>query len=149
MKIALGADHGGFHLKEEIKGLLDEMGLSYHDFGTFSTESVDYPDLAAVVGKAVASGEYERGMLFCGTGIGISIAANKIPGVRAALVHDVFSAKATRAHNNSNILAMGERVIGFGLAREVVKAWLGAEFEGGRHSTRVDKITAIEAEFSK
>lgn len=149
MKIALGADHGGFHLKEEIKGLLDEMGLSYHDFGTFSTESVDYPDLAAIVGKAVASGEYERGMLFCGTGIGISIAANKIPGVRAALVHDVFSAKATRSHNNSNILAMGERVIGFGLAREVVKAWLGAEFEGGRHSTRVDKITAIEAEFCK
>lgn len=144
MKLALGCDHGGFLLKEHIRQLLEELGLEYHDFGAFNTESVDYPDVAKVVAKAVADGEFEKGILCCGTGIGVSIAANKVPGVRAALCHDTFSARATREHNDSNILTMGERVIGPGLAGDIVRTWLGAEFAGGRHQRRVDKISEIE-----
>lgn len=149
MKLALGCDHGGYRLKEEIKKLLDEEGLTYQDFGCYSTEAVDYPDMAQAVGEAVAAGDFAKGIVCCGTGIGVNIAANKIPGVRAALCHDTFSAKATREHNDSNVLTMGERVIGFGLAREIVKAWLGAEFTGGRHQRRVDKIAQIEAKYKK
>ncbi|MFZ5625962.1 MAG: ribose 5-phosphate isomerase B [Bacillota bacterium] len=149
MKIAIGSDHGGFFLKEEIKRLLEELGLEYRDFGCHSPESVDYPDIAEAVGEAVARGEYPRGILICGTGIGISIAANKIPGVRAALCHDTFSARATREHNDANILCMGERVIGFGLAREIVKTWLEGSFAGGRHQRRVDKIRQLEQKHSK
>lgn len=143
--IAIGADHGGIHLKTDIMAYLDELAVPYKDYGTYSDESVDYPDIAKVVGTAVLSGEAERGILICGTGIGIGIAANKMKGIRAALCHDVFSAKFSRAHNDANILTMGERVIGKGLAREIVHTWLTSEFEGGRHERRVKKIHEIEA----
>ncbi|MFK3986903.1 ribose 5-phosphate isomerase B [Exiguobacterium mexicanum] len=144
MKIAIGADHGGFNLKKEIIGLLEELGHEYKDFGTHSAESIDYPDVAIPVAEAVAAGEFDRGILICGTGIGIGIAANKVKGIRAALVHDSFSAKATRQHNDSNIMTMGERVIGPGLALDLVATWLDTDFEGGRHSNRVDKMSAYE-----
>ncbi|HEY4551612.1 MAG TPA: ribose 5-phosphate isomerase B [Bacillaceae bacterium] len=144
MKIALASDHGGIHIREEIRNLLEEMNLEYEDFGCECDTSVDYPDYALPVAKKVANGEFDRGILICGTGIGMSIAANKVSGIRCALVHDVFSAKATRQHNNSNILAMGERVIGPGLAREIAKTWLETEFEGGRHEKRIGKITDYE-----
>ena len=144
MKIAIGSDHAGFGLKDVIKEHLTELGYEYKDFGTFDESSVDYPDYAFYVGKAVQSAEYERGILVCGTGIGMCIAANKMSGIRCALCHDVFSAKMTREHNDSNVLAMGARVIGNTLALKVVDAWLGAGFEGGRHARRVDKISNIE-----
>ncbi|MBZ4687919.1 MAG: ribose-5-phosphate isomerase [Clostridiales bacterium] len=148
MKLALGSDHGGFNLKEKIKEYLDEKGITYEDMGTYNSESADYPDFAKKVAEAVAKGEYERGILICGTGIGIGIAANKVPGIRAALCHDTFSARYAREHNNANILTMGERVIGPGLAIEIVDTWLKAEFSGGRHERRVNKITEIEKEYS-
>lgn len=144
MKVALGSDHGGYEIKEEIKAYLEAGGIEYKDFGTFSSESVDYPDIAIPVAEAVSTGEYERGVLVCGTGIGMSITANKFKGVRAALCHDLFSAKATREHNDSNVLTMGERVVGKGLALEIVKVWLETEFDGGRHLRRVNKIIEIE-----
>lgn len=144
MVVAIGSDHGGFLLKEEIKNLLTEKNIAFEDFGTYSTDSVDYPDIAQKVGEAVASGKCEKGILICGTGIGISIAANKIKGIRAALCHDVFSAKMTREHNDSNILAMGERVIGPGLARMIAETWLATDFTGGRHADRVAKISRLE-----
>ncbi|WP_214721697.1 ribose 5-phosphate isomerase B [Exiguobacterium sp. s192] len=144
MKVAIGADHGGFKLKAELTELLQELGIDYTDFGTYSSDSIDYPDVAIPVAEAVANGEFDRGILICGTGIGIGIAANKVKGIRAALVHDTFSAKATRQHNNSNILTMGERVIGPGLARDIAQIWLETEFEGGRHETRVCKISDYE-----
>ena len=144
MKIAISSDHGGNNLRREVMSLLDELNISYEDFGPQNSESVDYPDFAKPVADGVASGKFDRGILICGTGIGMSIAANKVKGIRCALVHDVFSAKATRCHNDSNILAMGERVIGPGLACEIVKAWLGTEFEGGRHARRIEKITELE-----
>lgn len=147
MKVALGADHGGVELKEEIKRLLQSLGVQYEDFGCNCDTSVDYPDYALPVAEKVASGEFDRGILVCGTGIGMSITANKIPGIRCALVHDVFSAKATRQHNDSNILAMGARVIGPGLAGEITKAWLQTDYEGGRHEKRLDKISQIERRF--
>ncbi|MFM1651189.1 ribose 5-phosphate isomerase B [Brevibacillus sp. B_LB10_24] len=145
MRVALGADHGGFRLKEEIKSLLEEMNIACEDFGCDCETSVDYPDYALPVAEKVAAGEFDRGILICGTGIGMSIAANKVPGIRCALVHDMFSAKATREHNDTNVLTMGERVIGPGLAREIVKIWLETEFQGGRHQRRIDKVTDIEA----
>lgn len=144
MKVAIGADHGGYRLKEDIKGLLEDLGVDYKDFGTHSTESVDYPDVALPVAQSVADGLFDRGILICGTGIGIGIAANKVKGIRAALVHDTFSAHACREHNDANILTMGERVIGPGLARDIVSIWLATDFEGGRHERRVEKIMAIE-----
>src|SRR4051812_26201968 len=144
MKIAISSDHGGNRLRHEIMDLLSELGLDYEDFGPDSDESVDYPDYAKPVADGVASGQFDRGILICGTGIGMSIAANKVKGIRCALVHDVFSAKATREHNNSNMLAMGERVIGPGLAREIAQTWLTTEFEGGRHENRINKITQYE-----
>ncbi|MBF1762056.1 MAG: ribose 5-phosphate isomerase B [Veillonella sp.] len=144
MKVAIGADHGGYRLKEDIKGLLEDLGVDYKDFGTHSTESVDYPDVALPVAQSVADGLFDRGILICGTGIGIGIAANKVKGIRAALVHDTFSAHACREHNDANILTMGERVIGPGLARDIVTLWLATDFEGGRHERRVEKIMAIE-----
>lgn len=147
MKIAIASDHGGVNIREEIKKLLDEMGLQYEDFGCNCSTSVDYPDYALPVAKRVANGEFDRGILICGTGIGMSIAANKVKGIRCALVHDTFSAKATRQHNDSNILSMGERVIGPGLAREIAQVWLTTEFEGGRHQNRIDKITQIEEKY--
>lgn len=144
MRIAIGSDHGGYQLKEEIKKALLAKKHEIEDFGTHSTDSCDYPDIALPLAQAVAQGKFDRGILICGTGIGISIAANKVPGIRAALCHDTFSARASREHNDANILALGERVIGRGLALEIVDVWLAAEFAGGRHQKRVDKITAIE-----
>lgn len=144
MKITIGSDHGAVKLKEEVKKVLVEMNVEVSDIGTFGTEAVDYPDIAEKVAKSVVSGEADRGIVLCGTGIGISIAANKIKGIRAALCHDIFSAKMSREHNDANILAMGERVIGFGPAREIVKAWITTEFAGDRHLRRVNKITALE-----
>lgn len=144
MKIAIGSDHGGFHLKEDIKKYLVENSIECQDFGTYDTEPVDYPDVAVEVARAVAGSQYDKGIIICGTGIGVSIAANKIPGIRAALCHDTFSAKASREHNDANVLTLGERVIGRGLALEIVKAWLAAGFSGGRHQKRVDKISRLD-----
>jgi len=144
MFVGIGSDHGGFNLKEEIKKLLTEQQIEFRDFGTHSAESVDYPDIAQKVAQSVVAGECTRGIVICGTGIGISIAANKIKGIRAALCHDEFSAKMSREHNDANVLAMGERVIGPGLARMIVSTWLTTEFAGGRHGRRVDKISQLE-----
>lgn len=149
MKIAIGCDHGGFDLKQEIIKYLESEKYEVKDFGTYSTESCDYPDYALPVAESVAKGEYEFGILICGTGIGIGISANKVPGIRAALCSDTFSAHATREHNNANILTMGERVVGPGLAIDIVKTFLTSEFQGGRHTRRIDKITAIEKKYSK
>ena len=146
MNVAVGSDHGGLRLKDEIKKLLTEMEIPFHDFGTHSADSVDYPDFALAVAGAVASGEYGRGIILCGTGIGVSMAANKVRGIRAALCHDVFSARMSREHNDANVLTMGERVIGPGHAREVARAWLTAEFAGGRHAVRVEKLMKTENE---
>ena len=143
--IALGSDHGGLLLKKEIMGLLDEMGVAYKDFGTYSEDSCDYAIYAQRAAKAVASGECDRGILFCGTGIGISLAANKVEGIRCVVCTDCFSAKMSREHNNCNMLALGGRVLGGELARMIVKIWLTTEFAGGRHQRRVDQIMAIEA----
>mgnify|MGYP005836879789 CR=1 FL=1 len=147
MKVAIASDHGGFELKQNIREILAELDIEYEDLGPLSCESVDYPDFALPVAERVASGEFTRGILVCGTGIGMSIAANKVPGIRAALCHDTFSARATREHNDSNILALGERVVGKGLAGEIVKIWLTTEFAGGRHQKRVEKITQIEGKY--
>jgi ribose 5-phosphate isomerase B len=147
MRIALGSDHGGFRLKEAIKEMLQQNNIAYEDFGTDSTESVDYPDFAEMVSEAVLSGKCDQGILCCGTGIGISIAANKVPGIRAALCSDCFSARMAREHNNANILCLGGRVVGPGLAVEIVNAWLKAGFLGGRHQRRLDKIAAIEDKY--
>ncbi|KKK37959.1 ribose 5-phosphate isomerase [Mesobacillus campisalis] len=144
MRVAIASDHGGINIREEIKQQMDEMGIEYEDFGCDCETSVDYPDYALPVAEKVARGEFDRGILICGTGIGMSIAANKVKGIRCALVHDVYSAKLTRQHNDSNMIAMGERVIGPGLAREIAKSWLGEEFEGGRHANRIGKITSYE-----
>lgn len=149
MKIAIAADHGGFSLKETIKKQLDSLGFTYHDFGTYSEESVDYPDYGIQVAEGVAKGEYDRGILICGTGLGMSIVANKVPGIRCALLHDTFSAKATREHNDTNVMAMGARVIGPGLAEEIVHLWLTTEYSGGRHQKRLDKIAEIETRYGR
>ena len=149
MKIALGADHGGFELKEEIKKHLEEKGFEIKDFGTYSTDSCDYPDYALPVAEAVAKKEFDFGILICGTGIGIGIAANKVPGIRAALCSDTFSAHATRQHNDANILTMGARVVGPGLALDIVDTFLSAKFEGDRHIKRIAKRAAIEEKYNK
>ncbi len=149
MKVALAGDHGGFKLKEQVAGFLREWAIDYTDFGTYSEDPVDYPDIALKVAEAVQSGAYERGVLCCGTGIGVAIAANKTPGIRASQCHDTFSARAAREHNNANILTMGQRVIGSGLARDIVRVWLEAEFQGGRHGRRVDKISLIEQKYNR
>ena len=139
--IGIGSDHGGFNLKKEIIKYFEENNIDYKDYGAYDNNSVDYPVYAKAVAKDVANKTLEKGILICGTGIGISIAANKIKGIRCALCHDVFSAKATREHNNSNILAMGERVIGVGLAIEIVKAFLATDFPNDeRHIKRIDLI---------
>lgn len=145
MVLAIGSDHGGFELKEELRKHLEQRGVEYKDFGCYSLESVDYPDIAKAVGRAVAKGEYALGLLCCGTGIGISIAANKVRGVRAACCSDYFSAKYTRLHNDANILCMGGRVVGPGLACELLDVFIDTEFEGGRHARRVAQIADIEA----
>ncbi|AKG74799.1 ribose 5-phosphate isomerase B [Salinicoccus halodurans] len=140
MKIVIASDHGGVNLKRAVVQELTEKGMDVTDYGPDSDESVDYPDYAKPVSQKVADGEFDRGILICGTGIGMSITANKVKGIRCSLVHDSFSAKATRQHNNSNMLAMGERVIGSGLANDIVDIWLNTEYEGGRHERRVCKI---------
>ncbi len=147
MKVAVASDHAGFELKEQVRKWLENWGFEVTDFGCGSLESVDYTDYAIPAVQAVKDGECERGILVCGTGIGMSIAANKFPGIRASLCHDLFSAQATRAHNDSNVLCMGSRVIGVGLAEEIAHIWLHTDFEGGRHQRRIDKITAIEERF--
>ncbi len=144
MRIALGADHAGVALKRNIRQLLDERGISYQDFGTESTESVDYPDFAARVAHEVASGAFDRGLLFCGSGIGMAIAANKVAGIRAASVLDEESARLSREHNDANVLAMGERLTTPDAARRIVNVFLDTPFAGGRHQRRVDKIRALD-----
>lgn len=140
MRVAIGCDQGGYELKQTIIELLQNMDIEFKDFGTYTKESIDYPDFAFPVSEAIANGEYDRGILICGTGIGMSIAANKVEGIRAALVHDLYTAKVTREHNDSNVLCMGGRVIGPVIAEEITKIWLTTDFEGGRHGRRVNKM---------
>ena len=140
----MAADHGGFALKEQVKQWLEEQKIPYHDFGTLDGASCDYPDMAAAACDAVVSGACEKALLFCGTGIGISMAANKIKGIRAACCSDYFSAKYTRMHNDANALCLGGRVVGAGLAIELVDVFLHTAFEGGRHQRRIDKVAALE-----
>ena len=147
MKIALGSDHAGWELKEEIKKFLSIQKADYKDFGPYNEESVDYPDYAEKVCESVVSGKYERGILICGTGIGMSIAANKIKGIYAALVDNTFSAEMSIKHNNSNVLVMPGRLIGKTLATEIVKIWMNTAYEGGRHDKRNDKLKALEGKF--
>ncbi|MDD4570270.1 MAG: ribose 5-phosphate isomerase B [Tepidanaerobacteraceae bacterium] len=144
MTIAIASDHGGLDLKKVIIKYLDKSDIKYKDLGTFSAASVDYPDIAIPCAEAVAQGEFEKGIIICGTGIGVSIAANKVKGIRAALCHDTFSAKMSRQHNNANILTMGGRVIGPSLATEIVGEWLNSDFEGDRHQRRLGKIADYE-----
>ena len=144
MKIAIGCDHGGFELKQAVIKFLEANGYEYKDYGTYDTQSCDYPDIAIPVAEAVAAGEFDRGILICGTGIGIGIAANKVKGIRAACCSDYFSAKYTRMHNDANVLCLGARVIGVGAALELVDVFLNTEFEGGRHQRRVDQIMELE-----
>ncbi len=146
MKIALANDHGGLQLKEAIKKHLEAAGYQIEDYGTHTSDSVDYPDYAGLAAKAVASGECQKGIIVCGTGIGVSIVANKVKSIRCALCHDVFSARATREHNDSNMLALGQRVVGEGLALSIVDTWLTTDYEGGRHDLRVEKMMAYEGE---
>lgn len=144
MRIAMGCDHGGFDLKEDIKAFLSEQGHEVEDFGCYGKESCDYPEFAEAAARAVAEGKCERGIVICTTGIGISISANKVKGVRCALCGDPWSAEMTRRHNDANMLAMGAGVVGPLLARQIVTAFLGHDFEGGRHQRRVDKMMDIE-----
>ena len=146
MMLAIGSDHGGFVLKQAMLEHLQQRGVEVKDFGVYSCESADYPDVAFAVAEAVARGKYERGLLFCGTGVGVAIAANKVDGIRAANCHDVFSAQMSREHNDANILTLGERVIGPGLAAMIIDVWLAAEFAGGRHGRRGGKINAYGQE---
>ena len=142
--IGVGSDHGGFELKTHIINHLKEKGLEYKDFGCYDEKSVDYPDIAEKVCNAINNKECENGILICGTGIGISMAANKINGIRAAHCHDVYSAEMTKRHNNANVLCMGGRVVGRELAFRIIDAWLESEFEGGRHADRIKKIHDLE-----
>jgi ribose 5-phosphate isomerase B len=144
MRIALGADHAGFHLKDSLKRSLDELGVAYQDFGTTSAESVDYPDFAQAVAAGVAGGGFDRGILVCGTGVGMAIAANKVPGIRAAAIVDTDTARLVREHNDLNVLTLGARVTPEVRARDIVKVFLQTPFAGGRHANRVGKIHAIE-----
>ena len=145
MKVAIGCDHGGRELKDEIVGFLKKVAnIELVDYGTMTRDSVDYPDYAKKVSEAVAGGAIDRGILICGTGIGMSIVANRYPNIRAALCHDHFTARMSRQHNDANILVLGERVTGKGVACDIVTTWLDTEFEGGRHQKRLDKIREIE-----
>ena len=144
--IAIGCDHGGFELAGKIMKVFDEKNIEYKYFGTFDGNSIDYPDIAYPVAKCVADGEADKGILVCGTGIGMSIAANKVKGVRAAVCTDHFSTKFTRLHNNSNVLCLGGRVLGDAFALELVDIFLNTEYEGGRHQNRLDKIEKIESD---
>ncbi len=147
MKVALGSDHGGIRLRGAIKSHLEQKGYEVVDYGTKENVSCDYPDYALMVANAIVSGECDLGVLVCGTGLGISIAANKVKGIIAAPVSDTFSAEMARKHNNANIVALGERVVGEGLAMKIIDAFFDASFEGERHAKRVDKIKAIEEKY--
>ncbi len=142
--IAIACDHGAYALKETLKAHLDARGLAYKDFGTYSEASCDYPDFAGPAAEAVAAGECDRGIVLCTTGIGVSITANKVKGIRCALLSDVMSARLTRQHNDTNMMALGAGVVGPMLAMEIVDTWLDTAFEGGRHQRRVDKMMALE-----
>ncbi len=145
MKITIGSDHGAVELKDAVKKILQELNCEISDVGTFGKDAVDYPDIAEKVCSEVVSGKSDRGIVLCGTGIGISIAANKIKGIRCSLCNDVFSAKMSREHNNANVLALGGRVLGFGPAGEIVRAWIETNFSGDeRHNRRIEKISALE-----
>ena len=143
--IALACDHGAYALKEKVKQHLDQLGYDYKDFGTYSEESCDYPDFAGPAAQAVAAGECGCGIVMCTTGIGVSITANKVKGIRCALLSDLMSARLTRQHNNTNMMALGAGVVGEKLALEIIDTWLDTEFEGGRHQRRIDKMMAYEA----
>lgn len=149
MKVAIGADHGGYELKETIKAYIKDKGVEVIDMGTNSDASVDYPIYGQAVAEKIASEEADLGILICGTGLGMSYVANKVKGIRCACVSDVFSAEMSRLHNNANVLSMGARVVGLGLAMKIVEAFLGTEFEGGRHNKRVDMVTAVEDKYFK
>lgn len=149
MRTAIGCDHAGVALKKEIIPILEELKIEWEDYGTKNEESCDYPDFGGKVSEAVSRGEIERGILICGTGIGMSIVANKFPGVRAALCSDNFSAEMSRLHNNANILVLPGRVIDVGTAKSIVRIWFTTEFEGGRHQRRLDKIYEIEKKVNK
>ena len=142
--LAVGCDHIGLQIKEELLLYLDEMGISYRDFGCNTPERTDYPKYAYKVARAVADGDCEAGLLLCGTGVGISIAANKVHGIRAVVCSDPYSAMLSKTHNNTNVLALGSRVVGAELAKMILRSWLEAEFEGGRHQKRIDMIARIE-----
>jgi ribose 5-phosphate isomerase B len=144
MRVALGADHAGVGLKSEVMRLLDELHVDYNDFGTVTDDSVDYPDFAETVARGVARGEFDRGILMCGTGIGMAIAANKVTGVRAAPVSDIESARLAREHNDANVLALGARVTSTDRALDITRVFLDTPFAGGRHERRIRKITALE-----
>lgn len=144
MKIAIGADHAGYKFKEAIKGIIEAKGHNVLDMGPMDEQSCDYPDFAAKVAHVVADGQVDRGVLICGTGIGMSMAANKVKGIRAALCTNTYMAKMSRAHNDANIIALGERVIGLGLASDILDAFLNTDFEGDRHARRVGKIMALD-----
>ena len=144
LRIALGADHAGVVLKDNLARLLEERGIAYKDFGTHGAESVDYPDFAADVAHAVAAGDYDRGLLVCGSGIGMAIAANKVPGIRAAVVTEAESARLSRSHNDANVLALGARLTPPAVANDIVTAFLDTPFEGGRHQRRIDKLTQLD-----
>lgn len=144
MKLALGCDHGGYALMQDVKAHLDELKIEYEDFGTYSDASCNYPDYAFAAANAVASGKCDMGIVICGTGIGVSMCANKVKGIRCGLCSDCFSAEMTRRHNNANMLAMGARVLGSGLALRIVDTFLEAPFDGGRHQTRLDLMADIE-----
>src|SRR5436190_24276682 len=146
MKIAIGADHAGFEEKEKVKAMLDRIGVEYKDMGTDSDASVDYPDFARKVGEAVADGEYDKGILVCGSGTGMAIAANKVPGIRAAVAWNEEIARLSRQHNDANVLSLAARYIPDEEQEKIVKAWLETDFEGGRHERRIEKITQIEKE---
>jgi ribose 5-phosphate isomerase B len=146
MKIAIAADHAGYEEKEKVKQTLDDLGIKYDDFGTVSTDSVDYPDYAKKVGEAVAHGDYEQGLLVCGSGTGMAIAANKVPGVRAAVAWTEDIARLAREHNDANVLSLAARFTPADELDKIVRAWFGAKFDGGRHQRRVDKIKEIEKE---
>ena len=142
--IALACDHGGFGLMREVRAYLDAGGFAYKDFGAYSEESCDYPEVAAVAARAVSGGECDRGIFICGTGAGMALAANKIPGIRAVPCSDCFTTEMIRRHNNANVLTLGARVLGVGLALKIVEIFLSTPFEGGRHARRVDMISALE-----
>ncbi|HMK49882.1 MAG TPA: ribose 5-phosphate isomerase B [Thermodesulfovibrionales bacterium] len=144
MTIAIGSDHAGVELKKELLSLFNNLQIQFVDFGTDSPESVDYPDFGEKVSEAVSSGKVDKGLLICGTGIGMSIVANKFPGIRASLCNDLFTAKMSRMHNDANVLVIGGRIVGRDLAKEIVRTWVSTPFEGDRHQRRLDKISKIE-----